>query len=270
MDEFFIHEEHSPLITGGLEFDLAVTAVGHVKHPFGPVLSPEISSYAALVWCLEGELEIIIDDISFQFKESEVFILPPGVKYHTHVKSEVSALMFFALEGKKAWDTVHDMKLWEGIFFGGEAPEKLFDYLMKNISKVDPKFLGINLNVARDLLAYVSKNNRNHEKDKFALDIETLIRQKWNKPGLSVNYIVGELNLHRTTVSEKFKKRTGMTIIEYLNNIRLTEAKRHLQNTTLQINEISRLCGYTDPLYFSRIFKKNEKTSPKKFRSERV
>ena len=59
-------------------------------------------------------------------------------------------------------------------------------------------------------------------------------------------------------------------MIEYLNKVRITEAKRRLLNTTLPVKQIALDCGFTDPLYFSRLFSRNEKISPKKFRSIRA
>ena len=64
-----------------------------------------------------------------------------------------------------------------------------------------------------------------------------------------------------------FKKEIGQTPLEYLTDIRMNQAKNLLQNMDFySINEISLLCGFHDPLYFSRLFKKQIGMSPKEYR----
>lgn len=69
-------------------------------------------------------------------------------------------------------------------------------------------------------------------------------------------------------LSTTFKKLTGISITDYLCNIRVSEAKKLLIETNLRINEISRKVGIDDELYFSRIFRKSTGLSPKQYRIE--
>ena len=54
--------------------------------------------------------------------------------------------------------------------------------------------------------------------------------------------------------------------IKYQNDIRLKNSCELLHSTNLTITEIAQSCGFNDPLYFSRIFKKKYNTSPTQFR----
>jgi len=267
MDEFFFKEEHCPIIFEGKDVDLAVTAVGRCRVPHGPILDEVVSTYALVVWCIEGEVEIFCDDVSYCFKTSEVLIIPYNITYHAVVLSDFAEIIYFSLEGKRAWDTLLEFKLWEGVFYGGNVSTNRFEYLLENISSTDPKSIWVNASFAIDTLTCIAKNHRVAAEDKLALDIEILIRQEWNNPELNVNYILDKMGFHRTTVSSKFKKRTGMSIVDYINNVRLTEAKRLLLNTALPIKLIAQECGFDDPHYFSRLFNKKEKINPNQFRS---
>ena len=66
--------------------------------------------------------------------------------------------------------------------------------------------------------------------------------------------------------SKLFKQEDGRTFIEYLTGIRIQEARKLLKNPGLSIKEIGIMCGYSDPNYFSRIFKKYEGVTPSEFR----
>ena len=64
----------------------------------------------------------------------------------------------------------------------------------------------------------------------------------------------------------KFKTEYGYSPHNYIINERLSKARMLLTQTNYTIKEISHICGYSDELYFSRIFKKFMKCSPKEFR----
>ena len=65
-----------------------------------------------------------------------------------------------------------------------------------------------------------------------------------------------------------FRKHVGQTPIQFLINLRITEAKRLLVGSPeLDIKQIGELVGYTDPHYFSRIFKQATGVTPTEYRS---
>ena len=65
-----------------------------------------------------------------------------------------------------------------------------------------------------------------------------------------------------------FKRYMGMTPLQYITSIRINKAKDLLKNTDFTIQEIGSLVGYENPLYFSRIFRKQTGRSPSCYRKE--
>lgn len=63
-----------------------------------------------------------------------------------------------------------------------------------------------------------------------------------------------------------FKQYTGMTPMQYVLSIRISNAESLLEMTDYNITEIGAIVGYDNPLYFSRIFKKQRGVSPKEYR----
>jgi YesN/AraC family two-component response regulator len=63
-----------------------------------------------------------------------------------------------------------------------------------------------------------------------------------------------------------FKKKTSRTPIDYLTYLRVQQASKLLDFSTLRINEIALKVGYSDPFYFSRMFSKIMGSSPKTYR----
>ena len=65
-----------------------------------------------------------------------------------------------------------------------------------------------------------------------------------------------------------FKKETGESFVAYLTDLRMERASRLLIETNEKSYMIARQVGYTDPNYFSYVFKRRFGVSPSKYRTE--
>ncbi len=65
-----------------------------------------------------------------------------------------------------------------------------------------------------------------------------------------------------------FKEFTGSTPIQYILAIRMMNAQNLLETTEYNVTEIGNIVGYDNPLYFSRLFKKQNGVSPSEFRKK--
>ena len=63
-----------------------------------------------------------------------------------------------------------------------------------------------------------------------------------------------------------FKQQTGLTIVEYLNRLKVEEAYKLLQETELPIHAISQLSGFDTVIHFNRIFKRIMGNTPREAR----
>ena len=68
------------------------------------------------------------------------------------------------------------------------------------------------------------------------------------------------------TLKRRFKAATGCSLMDYLQNLRVEEAKRLLENTELPIEEISERAGYSDASFFRRLFKRLTGLTPSHYR----
>ena len=68
------------------------------------------------------------------------------------------------------------------------------------------------------------------------------------------------------TLKRRFKAATGSSLIEYLQNLRVEEAKRLLESTELPIEDISEQTGYSDTSFFRRLFKRLTGLTPSRYR----
>jgi two-component system response regulator YesN len=87
-------------------------------------------------------------------------------------------------------------------------------------------------------------------------------------PNLSLNEVAAQASLSPSHFSVVFGQETCSTFKEYLTETRLKRAKELLRTTTLKSSEIAYQIGYTDPHYFSYVFRKNTGLTPTEFRSQ--
>ncbi|MEO0793976.1 MAG: helix-turn-helix domain-containing protein [Verrucomicrobiota bacterium] len=85
---------------------------------------------------------------------------------------------------------------------------------------------------------------------------------------LTLNQVAQRLNCNADSLSARFSREVGKTAIEYLTERRIAKASRLLLNGYLQVAEVAWACGYRDPNYFSRLFKKQMGSTPIDFKKQ--
>lgn len=93
--------------------------------------------------------------------------------------------------------------------------------------------------------------------------IKNYIDKNFKNPNLSISKISSEFLYSEKYISSIFKKSFKTGISTYITTIRIQYACELMQQGLKSISDISFLCGYKDPLYFSKTFKKIIGTSPK-------
>ena len=67
-----------------------------------------------------------------------------------------------------------------------------------------------------------------------------------------------------------FKRDTGITINDYITKIRMEKAIEMLKDPSVKLYDICYAVGYSDPSYFSKVFKKYTGLSPKQYKEKQV
>lgn len=71
--------------------------------------------------------------------------------------------------------------------------------------------------------------------------------------------------INKTSLCQNFRNEYGITILNYIDQLKLKDAKKMLRKRTLSATEISEQLGFTSVHYFSRYFKKHTGMSPKEY-----
>jgi two-component system response regulator YesN len=93
------------------------------------------------------------------------------------------------------------------------------------------------------------------------------IDQNFGDPEISLHKIASHVGISPNHLSTVFSRETGENFIEYLTGVRLERAKHLLENTGVKSADIACETGFSDPHYFSFIFKIHTGLSPREYRA---
>lgn len=82
-----------------------------------------------------------------------------------------------------------------------------------------------------------------------------------------IDEIALQCYLNKSYLCRLFKKETGMTLTQYINNVRIQHACEMISDSELDMTEIALRCGFSNAPYFSSVFKAEVKCTPSEFRA---
>ncbi|SFJ70981.1 AraC-type DNA-binding protein [Paenibacillus sp. UNC496MF] len=220
----------------------------------------------------------------FRIEAGQSYLIPPGVVHgHRHRSGESDD--GFCLR----WQIAHD----RGEAAGGTAEEA---ELIRCFSAVRP--YALKAETAAPLLALRPEMSLLSLQTAFAQWIaglyeawragavpsaapaspdhaDTLVRQTvlflnaYYANELRVQDIANALHVSYRTLARLFRKATGLTVVEKLNDIRIHQAKKLLIETDMPMRQIALAVGLKNEFYFSRLFRAIAMTTPSEFRAHR-
>lgn len=165
---------------------------------------------------------------------------------------------------------IEELGLDSGRDFGADAYlPKPFDIavLKKRCRRVLSNFDRVRRRYKSQIADIIPNTKYNNEGESFLLKIKDIIDKNITKPGFSIDIIVEQMLMSRTTLYGKFKDLTGQTLGAYINNYKIHCAKEYLSSTNMTMTEIADALGFSTQRYFSTFFKDKTGLTPSEFRS---
>ena len=119
------------------------------------------------------------------------------------------------------------------------------------------------MNIINELIIYFQMHERT-SKEQYIIDTVCAYMEKNFYRKISLENLADLVDLNPTYLGYVFKACMRMTPIEYLNHLKVSAAGKLLQEG-FSISETAYSTGFSDPFYFSRVFKKIKGISPREF-----
>lgn len=257
---------------------LSVVEIGH-SSPRNGKLVESVSNCYQLHYLVKGEM---------LFGESLIrlgngVLIAPGESYKLEFGKEGAEHYWINFEGSD----VHNLLYRCGLstrtqIFEYPSNKSIFDFLKHSFSGVfraetNEVLTPIQhthtylLGLLHQLLAIneTEKSTPLSQSQRYAETVCSYIRSHYSE-NLTINHLSDVVGLSPKYLCRIFHSVTGNTLIQYLTDVRLDIACHLLIHTDKSIGEISASVGYSDALYFSKVFHASYKVSPSKWRKERV
>ncbi len=88
------------------------------------------------------------------------------------------------------------------------------------------------------------------------------------KNQLTAESLSSAIGMSYSQLNRRLKSCAGCTVNIFIENIKITKARRLLATTQTPIGEIAIVCGFQDNSYFSRTFKKRLNITPSQYRDQ--
>ena len=116
--------------------------------------------------------------------------------------------------------------------------------------------------------AIKSENKEYVQKNEIFSKITDVIFKHYTEPDFTVSTLASDIGLSDVHLRRIFKATVNTSPIKYINHLRLEKAKNMLTTSNYSIAEIALSVGFSDPYYFSRVFKQELGISPSEYKKQ--
>lgn len=199
-----------------------------------------------------------------------MLLFHPDLLRHSELGNKISSFNYFTYNSNEA---LHLSKKEKTII--SDLVKRIEDEYNQNI---DNHSQNVIISTIELLLNYCTRfydrqfNTRTNNNKKYILQFEQLLRDYFNttKPiemGLpTVKYCGEAMNMSPKYLSDLLRKETGRNTQEHIHEYIINKAKNELLSSNSSISEIAYSLGFEYPQYFSNLFKKETKLSPREYR----
>ncbi len=103
------------------------------------------------------------------------------------------------------------------------------------------------------------------QQDKFILEFRQMISEHMDDESFGIPEMCKYLGMGKSHLHEKIKSLTGKTPIHYMRSIKMHHASQLIKRGGMTISEVAFEVGYSDPKYFSKVFKSEYGISPSQY-----
>lgn len=275
MDKKVTMNFHPPT-SEDLASPLYITWAGKKQWGAGEYVGFKTVNIHVLVYVMSGKGSVIQGKREeSRLEKGSVFVIFPGVRFRFTADSEEPWEFYWASLGGSACETLlssHGLSVEN--FAVDSLPDSAGDAIsivVNRLSEETPDRLA----VIGGMLLLFSEISRLQgtcfQKGEARKDIVPMAVQfieTYYFMHLDVDMLCDYVKYSRSYLSRLFNNELGVTIPEYINQVRVRHAKKLFEQTTLSVQEVSSSVGIIDSFYFSKTFKKLVGISPNQYKKQ--
>lgn len=241
-----------------------ITYVG--RHPLVHTVSRHSHESWEYVYCTYGAGTYLFDETSLPYRQGDVVVIPPLVPHANASENGFTNIHLNMLSPTLA--------LKEPAVIADDSNHFLLDAFTAALYHFysDRKERAALLSAYGNLISYyLAAYQTVHPRSGVVREIERQIISSYTDCDYQLDAYLRSLPFSYDYVRKLFQKELGLTPHQYLTNKRLQIAAEVLLNAAGSVTaaDIALMCGFRDPLYFSKMFKKKYGVAPTHYRRDR-
>lgn len=170
----------------------------------------------------------------------------------------------------------YEIPIKEHVFYTGTSPEYqwIFRQMIQELQNCRENYQMLLTMLLGQIFIHINRQLKEGNKATSYMLEETeratrYFSENYNKP-ICIEEYAESHHVSACWFIRQFKHYTGMPPMQYILSIRIANAQNLLETTAYTVSEIAAIVGYDNPLYFSRLFKKQLGMSPTEYRKRQA
>ena len=228
-------------------------------------LTPNVPRHTHPHWemycCTQGDGSFTFDELEFPYQAGDVIVIPPDVP-HAHLSADgAGAIYLYITEATLSFRSpmiLHDDPNQCLLHLFADA-HYLYQHEPDSRASLLPAY-------GHMIAQHISVRRSTSHRNLLVEEIAQSIMRSYSNPNFDLDSVLKSAPYCYDYLCRLFRQEMHTTPHKYLAALRLQTAADILRTGTgKSITEIARMCGYQDPLYFSRMFKKKYGVSPREY-----
>ncbi len=214
-----------------------------------------------LFYCTQGAGRFIFDDLELPYQAGDVIVIPAGLP-HAHPAAEESGCISLyvtnaTLSFRQPMALQDDEN--QSLLHLFEDAHYLFHHHPEQRESLLPAYGHL-------IAQHISLRRTASPRNLLVEELAQSIMQSFANPNYDLDGLLRSAPYCYDYLCRLFRQEMKVTPHKYLAHLRLQTAADILRSGTgKSVSEVARMCGYQDPLYFSRMFKKKYAVSPREY-----
>ena len=251
------------IITPALPYTLSVSCFVLETDPKVMRIRTQLITHRAFL-VVQGSVTMIIGGDRTDVRPGSLVFAMKGETFAAEPTTDDAAYIYIGFDGARADEMFRRFAISKASR-RHDGCDGLIPLWRESLARADEQSADL---AAEGILLYTFSriSGRCTEQIKLVSRVIELSEERFNDPDLSIAALAAELGYNAKYLSHLFKEKMGITYSEYLRSLRIKYAVSLFDHGIDSVKNVALLSGFSDPLYFSSVFKKSIGCSPSDYR----